>query len=139
MIISFSACAQGNGTNNTVGENNMRIKIKVGNNEFTAIVYKNETTRNIISKLPVTINMQKLDGNEKYYNFLENLLNDAPQSFGTMNIGNIMLWSSNCLVLFNKTFSTSYRYVKIGHIENVTGLENALGSGNAEISFLIIN
>jgi hypothetical protein len=139
MAINFSACAQGSGSNNQVKESNVRIKIEIGNNEFTAIIYENETANNFIARLPVTINMQELNGNEKYYNFPESLLNGSPQSPGTINTGDIMLWSSNCLVLFYKTFSTSYRYVKIGRIENVTGLENALGRGNVNVTFSVIN
>jgi hypothetical protein len=137
MTINFLACAQSNGTNK-IKEDNMRMQIKIGNNEFTAVVYDNETAKNLISKLPVTINMQELNGNEKYYNFSENLLNGSPQSIGTINTGDIMLWSTNTLVLFYKTFSTSYKYVKIGRIENATYLENALGKGNADVYFSII-
>jgi len=138
MISNFSACAQGNGENDQIKESNVKIKIKIGNNEFTAIIFENETAKNFISKLPVTINMQELNGNEKYYNFSDKLLNDTPQSPGKINAGDIMLWSTNCIVIFYKTFSTSYKYVKIGQIENITGLENALGKGNIEINISVI-
>jgi len=139
LIVNFSACAQGTGENNQIKESNMKIKIKVGNNEFTAILFENETAKNFISKLPVTINMQELNGNEKYYNFSDNFIGDTPQSPGKINTGDIMLWSTNCLVLFYKTFSTSYKYVRMGYIENVTGLENALGRGSVEVTFSVIN
>jgi hypothetical protein len=140
LTVNFLACAQQNhGANNQIRESNVRIRINVGNNEFTVIIYENETARNFVSKLPVTINMQELNGNEKFYRFSENLLNDSPQSPRTINTGDIMLWSTNTLVLFYKTFSTSYSYVRIGRIENVTGLENALGRSNVEVTFSIID
>jgi len=139
MVINISACAQGTRSDNQMKESNMRIRIEVGNKKFTAIIYENETAKNFISKLPVTVNMQELNGNEKYYNFSEDLLNGSPQSPGTINAGDIMLWSTNCLVLFYKTFSTSYRYIKIGYIENVTDLENTLGKGNVIVSFSVID
>ncbi|GHV91931.1 hypothetical protein AGMMS50268_24340 [Spirochaetia bacterium] len=46
-----------------------------------------------------------------------------------------MLYSTNCIVLFYKTFSTNYSYIKIGYINNTKGLETALGRRNIEITF----
>ena len=35
-----------------------------------------------------------------------------------------MLYGNNCLVVFYKSFETSYSYTKIGHIENFEDLGN---------------
>jgi hypothetical protein len=35
-----------------------------------------------------------------------------------------MLYGNNCLVVFYKSFDTSYSYTKIGHIESLNELEN---------------
>ena len=35
-----------------------------------------------------------------------------------------MLYGNNCLVIFYKSFDTSYSYTKIGHIEDLNELEN---------------
>ena len=35
-----------------------------------------------------------------------------------------MLFSDNCLVIFYKSFDTSYSYTKIGHIDNLPNLGN---------------
>ena len=40
-----------------------------------------------------------------------------------------MLYGSNCLVIFYKSFDTSYSYTKIGHIENLPDL----GDGNINV------
>jgi hypothetical protein len=48
-----------------------------------------------------------------------------------------MLYGNNCLVLFYKTFNTSYSYVKLGQINDTAGLEEALGSGGARATFSI--
>jgi len=113
----------------------MRIKIIIGENEFPAIIYDNETARVFLTKLPLKVNMTELNGNEKYYTFSENLSKETAQNPGTINAGDIMLWSSNTLVLFYKTFSTSYSYIKIGRIEDTKNLEVALGRKNIDVVF----
>jgi hypothetical protein len=137
MQSAFWAFAQCDGSNVQSGETSMKIKIIVGGNEFTAVMYDNGTAQSFISRLPITVNMVELNGNEKYYTFPQNLPGGTAQSPGTIYAGDIMLWSSNTLVLFYKTFSTRYSYIRIGRIENASGLETALGRGNIEVTFMV--
>lgn len=48
-----------------------------------------------------------------------------------------MLYGNNCLVLFYNTFNTSYSYVKLGHIDNTTDLNKAVGLGSVKVTFSI--
>lgn len=46
-----------------------------------------------------------------------------------------MLYGSSCIVLFYENFSTSYRYTRIGRVDNPAGLAAAVGSGSVTVSF----
>lgn len=48
-----------------------------------------------------------------------------------------MLYGSSCLVLFYDSFSTSYSYTPIGHIDDADGLAEALGKGGVTVSFQV--
>ena len=47
------------------------------------------------------------------------------------NTGDIYLYQSNILVLFYKTFSTSYSYSEIGKLTNTNGLADSIGSSSS--------
>jgi hypothetical protein len=112
----------------------MRIKIKIGNQTFTATLLDNASASAFKSMLPVTVTMTELNNNEKYYRFSENLPTNASNP-RTINSGDLMLWGSDTLVIFYKTFSTSYSYTKLGKVDDPTGLATALGSGNVSVTF----
>lgn len=113
-------------------ENTMNIKIN--NKDFTAEFYDNETAKAFADMLPLTLDMNELHGNEKYY-YLDHTLPTNSSYVGTIRNGDIMLYGNNCLVLFYDSFSTDYSYTKIGYIKNPTDLADAVGSGNVTISF----
>jgi len=125
---------QTNNPDNISNTDTAKMKITVGTTVFTANFYDNATATAFKAKLPITINMTELNGNEKYFD-LPNVLPANASNPVTIQNGDLMLYGSNTLVLFYKTFSTSYSYTRIGRIENPSGLANALGSGNATVTF----
>lgn len=82
----------------------------------------------------VTVRMGELNGNEKYY-YLPDRLQTSASNPGTIHTGDLMLYGSDCLVLFYKTFATSYSYTRLGRLDNTSGLEAALGRGEVTVSF----
>ncbi|WP_158267448.1 cyclophilin-like fold protein [Adhaeribacter arboris] len=110
------------------------MRIKIGTRTFTAILYGNATATAFKALLPLTLNMSELNGNEKFFDLAASLLVNAANP-GTIQTGDLMLYGSKTLVLFYKSFPTSYNYTKLGRIQDVAGLTAALGSGNVKITF----
>ena len=133
VLITSSACADDNAGNNNQMENTSVI-ITVNGKEFNAVFYNNETANAFINMMPLTLNMNELNGNEKYYN-LSTTLPVNSERVGSIKKGDIMLYGSNCIVIFYESFNTSYSYTKIGYIENTDNLTAALGSGSVSVSF----
>lgn len=116
-------------------ENNMvQVTIQVGEREFEADLLANASTESLVSRLPMTVTMGEMNGNEKYY-YLPNALPTNVQSIGTIHTGDIMLFGSDCLVLFYEDFRTSYRYTRLGRISDPSGLAEALGAGSVSVTF----
>ena len=104
-------------------EVNNSMKVIINNHEYNANLEDNQTTKELLNKLPLKLNMNELNGNEKYY-YLDFALPTLPSNPKTIYAGDIMLYQNNCLVIFYKTFDTSYSYTKIGHIDNLEELNN---------------
>lgn len=115
-------------------ENDRIINITVNGKEFKAELYECAAADEILEMLPMTINMSELNSNEKYYWLSKNLTVNN-QRVNYINEGDLMIYSSNCLVLFYDSFSTSYSYTPIGRITDTSGLKNAVGTGSAAVTF----
>jgi len=115
------------------------MNVTVGSTTFTATLEDNDTAKALVAQLPLKMDMSELNGNEKYSFLSGNLSVDMSSCPDTINEGDIMLYSNNCIVIFYKSFNTSYSYVKLGHINNTTGLANALGPGYVQVGFSIRN
>ncbi len=116
------------------GETDMRnLMIAVGGQEFEATLESNETVQALRGMLPMTLNMEEMNSNEKYY-FFDQALPAEEKAVGSIHAGDIMLYGSDCLVLFFKDFSTFYHYTRIGHVDNEAEFVQALGKGAVEVS-----
>ena len=140
ISIQLFACNKNNemtnNSNNILDTSSTKVKITIGTNSFIASLFNNATATAFKAKLPLTIDMKELNGNEKYFDLPNSLPTNATNP-GTIQTGDLMLYGSNTLVLFYKTFSTSYNYTRLARIDNPTGLATALGSGNRTVKFEI--
>ena len=99
------------------------VKITINNIEYILKLEKNETSFDIISMLPMNLEMDDLNSNEKYV-YLSSSLNSDGNYTGSIKKGDVMLYQNNCLVIFYKDFNTNYYYTKIGHIDNLPDFDN---------------
>ena len=114
----------------TVGD----ITLTIGDRIFTAKMEQNNTAEAFQALLPLTLEMQELNGNEKYH-YLSQSLPTNRTHVDTIHAGDIMLYGDNCVVVFYETFTTTYQYTPIGHITNPEGLKEALGAGTSKVIF----
>lgn len=132
------SCTEGKNANVNTGKirpmENTKIKITVNSKIFTATLSDNNSAKAFKELLPLTIKMNELNSNEKYHDFSQSLPTNSSNP-GMINNGDLMLYGSKTLVLFYKTFSTSYSYTKLGKIDDITGLQTALGSENVTVTF----
>ncbi len=110
------------------------LQVRVGSASFTATVQNNETTKAWLAQLPLSLDMEDLNRNEKFSKLPKSLPTE-PINPGTIQRGDILLWGNQTVVIFYETFSTSYSYTRLGKIENTTGLKEALGQGSVSVIF----
>ena len=119
LIFIMTACNSIYGDNTSMSTLNNYVTLKINNKEYKLILYDNDTARDFLKMLPLTITMNDLNGNEKYHN-LSTTLTTKSERAGSIKRGDFMLYGNNCLVLFYESFSTSYSYTRIGYIEKQT-------------------
>jgi hypothetical protein len=112
-----------------------KMRITVNGQSFTATMVDCEASRAFIAMLPLTLDMSEMNGNEKYYRLGEALTAEPASHTGSIEAGDIMCYSSDCLVVLYDTFSTSYSYVKMGRVDNATEFAAALGGGDVQVTF----
>lgn len=97
------------------------INLTINDKKYNATLENNETAQAFAELLPQEFNMSELNGNEKYI-YMDNSLPTNVSNPKQIVAGDIMLYGNNCLVVFYKSFNTSYSYTKIGHIDNLPDL-----------------
>lgn len=125
--------------NETLPEQNMtntnsKIWIKVGAKKITATLLDSPTSKAFKALLPLTLHMDEFNNNEKYAQLPQSIPTKASVP-ASIQSGDLMLYGSTTLVLFYKSFSTSYSYTAIGKIDDLSGLLVALGDDDIKVVF----
>jgi hypothetical protein len=110
------------------------ITVSIGTARFTATLADTDTARAFAERLPLTLAMNDVNGNEKAFE-LDEALPGAAANPGTIASGDLMLYGSSTIVLFYESFETAYRYSRIGWLDAPDGLAQALGAGDVTVTF----
>ena len=127
LVIGFPA-------DQVIAANGTAVNMTVGDESFACTFYENNTAKALLDFMPVKYKMSELNGNEKY-KYLNKELPTNEKNVRHIKAGDIMLYGSDCLVVFYKSFNTSYEYTPVGHVTNPEGLANAVGNKKVTIRF----
>lgn len=112
----------------------MTMLVQVGGATFTATLEENAAVDELVEMMetaPVTIEMSDYAGFEKVGDLGRSLPTSNRQT--TTRSGDIVLYQGNQIVMFYG--SNSWSYTRLGHIDDLTGWEQALGSGDVTVTF----
>lgn len=124
-----------NSETNPIEEENSEMKmiISVSGQEFTASLEHNSAVDKLIQILeqgPVTLHLRDYAGFEKVGPLGQSLPTSNYQI--TTQPGDIVLYQGNQIVMFYGT--NSWSYTMLGHIDHLDGWQDALGSGDVEVT-----
>ena len=112
----------------------MKMNVQVGGTVFSATLENNEAVSELVAMMqesPVVIEMSDYSGFEKVGSLGKSLTVSNRQT--TTQAGDIVLYNGNQIVIFYG--SNSWSYTRLGHINNLAGWEDALGSGDVTVTF----
>ncbi|MCC8098978.1 MAG: hypothetical protein LIO78_02795 [Clostridiales bacterium] len=110
------------------------MKVQIGDSVFTATLEENEAVNALVAMMeeaPVVIEMNDYSGFEKVGPLGTSLPTSDSQT--TTQAGDIVLYNGNQIVIFYG--SNSWSYTRLGHIDDLTGWEEALGGGDVTVTF----
>ncbi len=110
------------------------MNITIGQSTFSAELADTQAAKELTALLPLMLEMQDHLNNEKFAE-LPKTLSRQDQAVGRIEAGDIMLWGGDTLVVFYESFHSSYRYTKLGKIQNADKLKNAVGAGKVKMTF----
>lgn len=137
-VLYISGCAVGSLPESNAQEKQEetiveKMTLQIGDNAFTAALESNDAVDALVEMMndaPVTIQMSDYSGFEKVGSLGTSLPTDNSQT--TTHAGDIVLYNGNQIVIFYG--SNSWSYTRLGTIEDLSGWEDALGSGDVTVT-----
>ena len=111
-----------------------RMWMTIGERRFAITLADTDAARAFVAMLPLTLDMEELNGNEKKKELPSPLPTDASRP-GTIRNGDLLLWGSRTVVVFYRTFESSYAYTRLGRVDNPSGLPQSLGRNDVRVAF----
>lgn len=115
----------------------MKMNVQIGTTTFTATLENNAAVDALVAMLesgPITIQMSDYAGFEKVGALGASLPTSSSQT--TTQAGDIVLYQGDQIVIFYG--SNSWNYTRLGRIDDLTGWDTALGSGDVSVIFSLV-
>ncbi len=106
----------------------------VGGRRFAVTLASTEAALAFAARLPMTLDMTDLNGNEKKFDLPKDLPAN-PSRPGTIRHGDLMLYGTNTVVVFYLTFDSPYAYTRLGRVDDADALAQALGQRSVKVEF----
>ena len=113
---------------------NARMWMTVGERRFSVTLADSDAARAFAARLPIALDMAELNGNEKHADVPQALPTEASRA-GTIHSGDLMLYGSNTVVVFYKTFQSAYAYTRLGRVDDAVDLGRVLGRHGNRVVF----
>lgn len=123
---------EGSSDENIQEATEMKLKVEAGEQAFSATLEENAAVDALVELLrqgPLTLQLHDYSGFEKVGPLGASLPAEDRQT--TTQAGDIVLYTGDQIVIFYG--SNSWRYTRLGHIDDLTGWEEALGSGDVTV------
>jgi hypothetical protein len=111
-----------------------RMWMTIGTRRIAITLADNAAAQAFAAQLPLTLDMEDLNGNEKHAKLPKALPANASRP-GTLRTGDLMLWGTDTLVVFYATFRSPYSYTRLGKVEDSGELADALGPRSVRVVF----
>ncbi|MCD7946386.1 MAG: hypothetical protein LUF81_07260 [Clostridiales bacterium] len=112
----------------------LKMNVQIGDSVFTATLEENDAVNALVAMMeeaPVVVEMSDYSGFEKVGSLGASL--PADDSLTITQAGDIVLYCGDQIVIFYG--SNSWSCTRLGHIDDLTGWEEALGSGDVTVTF----
>lgn len=117
-----------------IKENVMTMTMNINEQQFEVRLHDNPAAKAFVNTLPLQLEMDELNGNEKFAD-LPHTFPSSPVRPGTIQIGDLMLYGTQTLVLFYSSFESSYRYTPIGKVINPENLPAQMDKNKILVRF----
>jgi quercetin dioxygenase-like cupin family protein len=126
--------AKGQATATASETEDARMWMTIGDRRFAVTLAATDAARALATRLPLSLDMAELNGNEKHADVAQPLPVETIRP-GTIHAGDIMLYGTRTIVVFYETFRSNYSYTHLGHVDDADDLRAALGRGKVRVLF----
>lgn len=107
----------------------MKIEMSINEEKFEVKMESSQAAEELMAMLPQSIELHDFGGFEKVGDLGVSLTASDKQT--VTNPGDLVLYQGNQIVLFYG--SNSWRYTRLGHVDDVARLQRVLGTGKVTI------